>query len=66
MIDNLVIEKVFNVEFVMEVLCSDGNIHKVKVEYNNINDINLVNINEYGKTKAKIEFEYKKSEYQEI
>lgn len=46
MIDNLVIEKVFNIEFVMEVLCSDSNIRKVKVEYNNINDINLVIINE--------------------
>ncbi len=66
MIDALIIEKVLNVELVMEALFSDGNIHKVKIKYNNINDISLVSINDCGKRKEKIEFEYTKSEYQEI
>lgn len=65
-IGDLVIEKVFNVELVMEALFSDGNIYKVKIKYNNINDINLTSVNEYGKSKEKIEFEYKESEYQVI
>ena len=66
-IDDLVIDKILGIELISEALCSDGNIHKIKMGYDNINDMNFELCREaYGKSKAKIEFEYKKSEYQEI
>lgn len=66
-IDDLVIDKILGIELISEALCSDGNIHKIKMGYVNFNDMNFELCREAcGKSKAKIEFEYKKSEYQEI
>ncbi len=66
-IDDLVIDKILGIELISQALCSDGNIHKIKMGYDDINDMNFELWREAcGKSKAKIEFEYKKSEYQEI